>query len=63
MGGMETQAITAIAVAALYFYLSSSWWSLGLACGLATIARPEFVMFLLPPIGVALLLFQRHALR
>jgi 4-amino-4-deoxy-L-arabinose transferase-like glycosyltransferase len=62
MGGMETQVVTAVSVAVLYFYLSQSWWSLGIACGLATISRPEFIMFLLPPVGVALLLFHRRVL-
>lgn len=62
MGGMETQIVTAIAVAVLYFYLSHGWWSLGVACGFATISRPEFIMFLLPPVGIALLLFHRRAI-
>lgn len=62
MGGMETQVVTAIAVSVLYFYLSHGWWSLGVACGFAAISRPEFIMFLLPPVGVALLLFQRRAI-
>jgi hypothetical protein len=62
MGGMETQIVTAIAVATLYFYLNGSWWSLGVACGFATISRPEFIMFLLPSVGIALLLFHRRAL-
>ncbi len=62
MGGMETQIVTAIAVATLYFYLNGSWWSLELACGFATISRPEFIMFLLPSVGIALPLFHRRAL-
>jgi hypothetical protein len=62
MGGMETQVVTAIAVAVLYFYLNRSWWALGVACGLATLSRPEFIMFLLPPVGLALLLFHRRAI-
>ncbi|PYT06591.1 MAG: hypothetical protein DMF60_09040 [Acidobacteria bacterium] len=62
MGGMETQVVTAIAVAVLYFYLSHRWWLLGAACGLAAISRPEFIMFLLPPVGIALLLFHRRAI-
>ena len=62
MGGMETQVVTAIAVAVLYSYLSQRWWVLGVACGFATISRPEFIMFLLPPVGIALLLFHRHAI-
>jgi hypothetical protein len=62
MGGMETQVVTAIAVAVLYFYLSERWWLLGVACGFATISRPEFIMFLLPPIGLALLFFHRHSI-
>lgn len=62
MGGMETQVVTAIALATLHFYLSERWRLLGLACGLATISRPEFIMFLLPPIGLALLLFHRRAI-
>lgn len=62
MSGMETQVVTAIAVAAIYFYLGGSWRALGVTCGLASISRPEFIMFLLPPIGVALLLFHRRAI-
>ena len=62
MGGMETQVVTAVAVAVLCFYLDRSWWWLGIACGLATISRPEFVMFLLPPVGVALLFYHRRAI-
>ena len=62
MGGMETQVVTAIAIAVLYFYLSQGWWSLGVACGFATISRPEFIMFLLPPVGIGLLLFHRRAI-
>ena len=62
MGGMETQVVTAIAVAVLYFYLDGNWWALGVACGCATISRPEFIMFLLPPVGGALLLFHRRAI-
>ncbi len=59
MAGMETQVVTAIAVATLYFYLDRSWWKLGVACGCAALSRPEFVMFLLPPVGLALLFFHR----
>jgi len=62
MSGMETQVVTAVALATLYFYLNNSWWKLGLACGFATLSRPEFVMFLLPPIGLALLFFHWRAL-
>ena len=62
MSGMETQVVTAVALAAIYFYLSDSWSALGVTCGLASIARPELIMFLLPPIGIALLLFHRRAL-
>jgi len=61
MSGMETQVVTAIAIATLYFYLSRSWRALGIVCGLASISRPEFIMFLLPPLGLALLLFHRRA--
>jgi hypothetical protein len=62
MAGMETQVVTAIAVATLYFYLNHSWWKLGVAYGCAALSRPEFVMFLLPPVGIALLLFHRRAI-
>lgn len=62
MGGMETQVATAVAVAAIFFYLRGSWIALGVTCGLASISRPEFIMFLLPPIGLALLLFHRRAI-
>lgn len=62
MGGMETQVVTAVALATLYFYLANRWWALGFACGFATLSRPEFVMFLLPPLGLAVLIFHRRAL-
>lgn len=62
MGGMETQAATAVLVAAIYFYLSERWIALGATCGLASIARPEFIIFFLPPVGLALLLFHRRAI-
>ena len=62
MGGMETQVVTAVALATLYFYLAQRWWSLGLACGFAALSRPEFILFLLPPVGLALLLFHRRVL-
>ena len=62
MAGMETQVVTAIALATLYFYLDRSWWKLGVACGCAALSRPEFIMFLLPPVGIALLLFHRRAI-
>jgi 4-amino-4-deoxy-L-arabinose transferase-like glycosyltransferase len=62
MGGMETQVVTAVALATLYFYLDKSWWALGFACGFAALSRPEFVMFLLPPVGVALLIFHWRVL-
>ncbi|HKP92579.1 MAG TPA: hypothetical protein VJS88_01690 [Chthoniobacterales bacterium] len=64
MSGMETQIATAIALAILYFYMTEKWGAFGLACGLAAITRPEFVLFLLPPFGLAVLVFHtRHALR
>ena len=59
MGGMETQVVTTVAIAVLYYFLSQRWWSLGIACGLATLSRPEFIMFLLAPVGISLLLFHR----
>lgn len=57
MAGMETQVVTAVAIASCYYFLARKWWALGLMCGFATIARPEFIMFILPPIGIALLVF------
>jgi hypothetical protein len=62
MSGMETQVVTAVAVGAIYFYFNGNWKALGVTCGLASISRPEFIMFLLPPIGIALLLFHRRAI-
>lgn len=62
MGGMETQVVTAIALGTIYFLMQRAWWSLGIFCGLAAISRPEFILFLLPPIGIALLAFHRQAL-
>lgn len=62
MAGMETQVVTAIALGLIYFYLDRNWRALGICAGLSAIARPEFVMFLLPALGGALLLFQRNAI-
>ncbi|HEX4630450.1 MAG TPA: hypothetical protein VH188_05750 [Chthoniobacterales bacterium] len=62
MTGMETQVVTAVALGVLYFFMRRAWWSLGVFSGLATISRPEFILFLLPPIGIALLVFHRHAI-
>lgn len=62
MAGMETQVVTAVALAAFYLYLARKWTSLGFACGLATISRPEFVMFLLPVLGAGLVIFHRAAI-
>ena len=46
----------------LIFLHESSRWSLGVACAFATISRRKFVMFLLPPFGIALSLFRRHTI-
>lgn len=62
MSGMETQVATAIGLGAIYFFSQESWRSLGYCCGLASIARPEFVVFLLPLIGLTLLLSFRSAI-
>jgi hypothetical protein len=62
MAGMETQVVTTIALGVIYFYLQRSWSWLGFFCGLAMISRPEFILFLLPPIAIALLLFHRAAI-
>ena len=62
MGGMETEVVTATALGVIYFYLNRNWWALGFACGIALISRPEFVMFLLPPVGIGLLLCHRQAI-
>jgi hypothetical protein len=62
MSGMETQVATAIGLGAIYFFAQKSWRSLGYCCGLASIARPEFVVFLLPLIGLALLFSFRSAI-
>ena len=62
MSGMETQVVTAIGLATIYFFMQKSWRALGYWCGLASISRPEFVVFLLPLIGLALLLSHRKAI-
>lgn len=62
MGGMETQVVTAIALGVIYFFMQRAWWCLGIFCGLATISRPEFILFLLPPVGIALLVFHYRAI-
>lgn len=61
MAGMETQLVTAIALGSVYFYITRNWRPLGVMCGLASISRPEFLIFLLPPIGIALCVYHRRA--
>jgi hypothetical protein len=62
MSGMETQVATAIGLGVIYFFTQKSWRSLAYCCGLASITRPEFVLFLLPLIGLALLFSFRSAI-
>ena len=62
MTGMETEVVTAVALGVIYFFMQRAWWWLGIFCGLATVSRPEFIMFLLPPVGVALLVRHHRAI-
>lgn len=61
MSGMETQVVTAILLAGVYFLFAERWVALGLACGLALLSRPEFQAFV-AIIGLWLLIFRRAAL-
>jgi hypothetical protein len=46
MSGMETQVATTIILGGVYYLLAERWRSLGLMCGLAALARPEFLLFI-----------------
>jgi hypothetical protein len=61
MAGMETQVATAILLGGFYYLLKENWTLLGICCGLATIARPEFFAFV-ALIGLWLLIFNRRVI-
>ncbi|MBF6025977.1 hypothetical protein [Lysobacter niastensis] len=61
MSGMETQVVTAILLAGVYFLFAERWIALGVACGLALLSRPEFQAFV-ALVGLWLLIFRRDAL-
>lgn len=62
MSGMETQIATAVLLAGVYYLVSRQWFRLGLACGLAVICRPEFLLWV-GCAGMVVLSWHRDHLR
>jgi hypothetical protein len=60
MAGMETQVATAIILASAYYVYVRSWRAAGITCGLALLARPDFVLWVVP-VGVTVLVWDRRA--
>lgn len=60
MSGMETQVATAIILASAYYVYVRSWRAAGITCGLALLARPDFVLWVIP-VGLAVLIWDRLA--
>lgn len=60
MAGMETQVATAIILASAYYVHARSWRAAGITCGLALLARPDFVLWVVP-VGLAVLVRDRRA--
>jgi hypothetical protein len=60
MAGMETQVATAIILASAYYVYVRSWRAVGITCGLALLARPDFVLWVVP-VGLAVLVWDRRA--
>lgn len=60
MAGMETQVATAIILASAYYVYVRSWRAVGITCGLALLARPDLVLWVVP-VGLALLVWDRRA--
>jgi hypothetical protein len=48
IGGMETQVATAILLASIYFVLEDRDIATGITFGLAMLARPDFILWVLP---------------
>jgi hypothetical protein len=60
MSGMETQVAVAIILASAYYVYVRSWRAAGITCGLALLARPDFVLWVIP-VGLAVLVWDRRA--
>ncbi len=60
MSGMETQVAVATILASAYYVYVRSWRAAGITCGLALLARPDFVLWVIP-VGVAVLVWDRRA--
>lgn len=60
MAGMETQVATAIILASAYYVYVRSWRAVGITCGLALLARPDLVLWVVP-VGLAVLVWERRA--
>jgi len=60
MAGMETQVAVAIILASAYYVYIRSWRAVGITCGLALLARPDFLLWVIP-VGVAVLIWERRA--
>ncbi|MHB8509025.1 MAG: hypothetical protein ACYDGR_10325, partial [Candidatus Dormibacteria bacterium] len=63
MGGMETQMATAILLAATYYLLVGRRHAVGVCLGLALLARPDFVLFVVPALLFLFLRDRRGAYR
>lgn len=60
MSGMETQVATAVLLASAYYMYVQSWRAIGITCGLALLARPDFILWV-AAVGVAALLARNGA--
>lgn len=60
MAGMETQVATAIILASAYYVYIRSWRATGITCGLALLARPDLVLWVVP-VCLAVLVWDRRA--
>jgi hypothetical protein len=54
VSGMETQVATAILLMSAYYMYVRSWRAVGITCGLALLARPDFILWVVVVALVAL---------
>jgi hypothetical protein len=63
MSGMETEMAVAVLLASVYYVWQGTWIAAGVTFGLALLARPDFVLWVLPAMVVLLLRNRRDAIR
>jgi hypothetical protein len=63
MAGMETEMAVAVLLASIYYVWQGPWLAAGLTLGLALLARPDFVLWVLPAMVVLLFRNVRDAIR